>query len=238
MRLYCQRDIETNPNKALIVTCVSERTLTEVLCSVNNAPFKPCEHYIAINNFHCFLQTPIVAGTLPWRVDISSSKIREYHLQINVTDSLNLTDSDTIEYEGIKSTMQFVVYYAQLSPFLVGPLSLRCSFNAELEIECLSNNQLAPNTTVCSFNGVTTNPCMYNYRYILCDSYLFRICKSLQDERVHIALVKFVAFVSGTLPHGIDVTGLPAGVYSGLVEATDTFGSSASSTIEYQGRAL
>ena len=112
MRLYCQRDIETNPNKTLIVTCVSERTLTEVLCSVNKAPFKPCQHYIAINNFHCFLQIPIFAGTLPWRVDISSPTIREYHLQINVTDSLNLTDSDTIEYEGIKSTMQFVVYYA------------------------------------------------------------------------------------------------------------------------------
>lgn len=43
-------------------------------------------------------------GTLPWRVDISSPTIREYHLQINVTDSLNLTDSAVIKYEGIKST--------------------------------------------------------------------------------------------------------------------------------------
>ena len=41
----------------------------------------------------------------------------------------------------------------------------------------------------------------------------------------------------GALGHGIDVSGLPAGVYNGHIEATDVFGSSASSSIVYQGNA-
>lgn len=116
---------------------------------------------INIYSFHCVLQISIVAGTLPWRVDISSPTIREYYLQINVTDSLNLTDSDIIEYEGMSCNLLCIMQNIWSFLLLVGPLFLRCSLNAKLEIECLSNNHLAPNATVCSFNGVTTNPCMH-----------------------------------------------------------------------------
>ena len=42
-------------------------------------------------------------------------------------------------------------------------------------------------------------------------------------------------FHKGTLPHDVTVKGLPVGVYSGLVRATDVFGSIAESAIQYQG---
>ena len=39
----------------------------------------------------------------------------------------------------------------------------------------------------------------------------------------------------GTLPHEVHVKGLSVGVYSGLIRATDVFGSTAQSAIQYQG---
>ena len=88
--------------------------------------------------------------------------IARYYLRINVTDSLNLTESTTIEYQG-KSDI-----YTGLSPclvvcvnFSVGPLVLECFLNGMLEVTCTSSNQLAPNETVCFFNGDTTDPCMF-----------------------------------------------------------------------------
>ena len=39
-------------------------------------------------------------GVLPWRVDITSLGVSEFHFQVNATDSLNLTDSAIIEYQG------------------------------------------------------------------------------------------------------------------------------------------
>ena len=39
------------------------------------------------------------SGALPWRVPIIPG-VQEYRLQVNVTDSLNLTDSAVIEYQG------------------------------------------------------------------------------------------------------------------------------------------
>ena len=100
------------------------------------------------------------AGELPWRVDITSLGVSEFHFQVNVTDSLNLTDSAIIEYEGMPVIDNIVhCFYECCALFLsVGPLVLDCSLNAELEIECTSSNQLAPNLTVCSFNG---DPCVY-----------------------------------------------------------------------------
>ena len=41
VKLYCQRSVEANP-QTVVISCTSERMLTEVLCSVNNAPMKPC----------------------------------------------------------------------------------------------------------------------------------------------------------------------------------------------------
>ena len=43
--------------------------------------------------------------------------------------------------------------------FSVGPLALECSLNDMLEVTCTSNNKLAPNETICSFNGDMTGPC-------------------------------------------------------------------------------
>ena len=100
VKLYCQRSVEANP-QTVVISCTSERMLNEVLCSVNNAPMKPCMLGVKIimesllsNCIHFH------AGELPWRVDITSLGASEFRFQVNVTDSLNLTDSAIIEYQG------------------------------------------------------------------------------------------------------------------------------------------
>ena len=45
---------------------------------------------------------------------------------------------------------------------IVAPLVLDCSLNAEMKVECRSNNQLAPDHTVCTFNGEAEDPCNNN----------------------------------------------------------------------------
>ena len=41
------------------------------------------------------------AGTFPWVIDVVSFGAKDYYLHINVTDTLNLTDSAVIEYTGM-----------------------------------------------------------------------------------------------------------------------------------------
>ena len=107
MKLYCQSKVEESP-RAVVVSCIFERMLIEILCSVNNSPFQPC----TIQSMSCVYYVsacPLThSGALPWRVPIVPG-VEEYRLQVNVTDLLNLTDSAVIEYQGKVYTwnMQF-----------------------------------------------------------------------------------------------------------------------------------
>ena len=41
VKLYCHKRVEASPHVA-VISCISERMLTEVLCSLNDSPLEPC----------------------------------------------------------------------------------------------------------------------------------------------------------------------------------------------------
>ena len=108
------------------------------------------------------------------------------------------------------------VYVVFLS-FSVGPLVLDCSLSPQMEIECLSSNQLDLNQTVCSFRGSTMDHCKYPFSF------------KLSPFQTHTLIS------TGILPYKIDVKGWPLGTHVILVSATDVFGSSAEAAFEYIG---
>ena len=96
VNLVCSKRVDDD-QQSLVVSCSSDRDLT-VLCSLNSSPFQPCV-YISIQQYSLFISITCGAGTLPWKVAFTPPT-RDYNLEINVTDSLNLKDSYSITHTG------------------------------------------------------------------------------------------------------------------------------------------
>jgi uncharacterized protein YegL len=104
-----------------------------------------CRHDRELVDARCSINNaPPQQCTLPWKVAFTPPT-KVYDLQISVTDTLQLNDTAQLEHT-------------------VGPLVLDCSLNQQMEIECLSSNQLDLNQTVCSFRGNTMDHCILPYK--------------------------------------------------------------------------